>query len=276
MISLFRFLGILVGLVGATTLTRAQAGWEIGGLVGTTTYLGDLNTNFDFSRPGVSVSAFGRYNFNTRLSLKFGGTFGNIGADDATSKNTFERQRNLNFRSIILDGAMQFEFNFLPLIYGSREQWFAPYLFLGANTYYFNPKTTYEGKTYELRSLGTEGQFRGEEYYAFQGGLVYGGGFKIALNESWGLNIEASARRLYTDYLDDVSTTYPNMNDLLRQRGPIAVALSDRSLPNEEGKKLGQLGRQRGESSRNDMYTFLGIGVVYYFGDLKCPPILRN
>jgi hypothetical protein len=266
---------LLIFVISTTTLRAQQSGWEVGGLVGTTYYLGDLNTNFDFTHPGPSVSAFGRYNFNPRLSLKFGASYGTISADDAYSKNTFERLRNLSFRSPILDGAMQFEFNFMPLIYGSREQWFTPYLFLGVNVFYFNPQTKYEGKWYSLRGLGTEGQFRGEEYYAVQGGLVYGGGFRFALNESWGLNIEASARRLYTDYLDDVSTDYPNMNDLLRQRGPLAVTLADRSLPNENGKKLGQLGRQRGENNRNDTYTFLGIGVVYYFGDLKCPPLLR-
>ena len=165
------------------------------------------------------------------------------------------------------------EFNFLPYNYFDRSQWFSPYLFAGFNVFHFDPKAQYEGKTYNLRTLGTEGQFKGEEYYTTQMGLVYGGGFKIAVSETWAINIELSARKLFTDYLDDVSTVYPNMNDLKKARGVAAVALSDPSVIDAEGRKIGQLGRQRGDKKANDTYTFLGIGLVYYFGDLKCPVI---
>jgi hypothetical protein len=199
--------------------------------------------------------------------------YGVIRADDADSKNPFELQRNLSFKSPIADGVMQFEFNFLPFVYGSKNQSFTPYVFGGINFFYFNPQALYEGKWIPLRGLGTEGQFKGEEYYSVQGGLAYGMGLKWSITEVWSLNLELSARRLFTDYLDDVSTVYPNMRDLFNARGATAVALSDRSSPNTEGLKLGQKDRQRGDSRTRDMYTFLGIGVLYYFGDLKCPPM---
>ena len=102
---------------------------------------------------------------------------------------------------------------------------------------------------------------------------MYGGGLKIAISETWALNIELSARKLFSDYLDDVSKTYPNMNDLKKARGITAVHLSDPSVPDAENRKIGQFGRQRGDKKDNDTYTFLGIGLVYYFGDLKCPVI---
>jgi hypothetical protein len=252
---------------------QAQRGWELGAWAGVSHYFGDLNTSFNISHPGAAGGIIGRFNFNDRLCLKMGINYGRLQADDANAQNAFERQRNLSFRSAITDGVMQFEFNFLPFIHGSRTQNFTPYVFGGINVFHFNPKAFYDGKWVALRGLGTEGQFKGEEYYSVQGGLAYGLGLKWSLSEVWSINLELSSRRLFTDYLDDVSTAYPNMRDLFNARGATAVALSDRSLPNAEGIKLGQAGRQRGNSRTSDMYTFLGIGVLYYFGDLKCPPI---
>ena len=36
-----------------------------------------------------------------------------------------------------------------------------------------------------------------------------GGGFKIAVNPSFNIILEYGVRKTFTDYLDDVSTTYP-------------------------------------------------------------------
>jgi opacity protein-like surface antigen len=249
----------------------AQRGWEAGGGIGVSHYFGDLNTSFNVMHPGIAVSGTARFNFNDRICLKMSATYGTIGADDKDAKNVFERQRNLNFSSAIVDGAAQLEFNFLPYNYFDDNQRFTPYLFAGFNVFTFNPTAKYNGQSYSLRTLGTEGQFKGEEYYTTQMGLVYGGGLKIALDETWSINIEASARALFTDYLDDVSTVYPKMTDLNKQRGPVAVALSDPSIKNEEGQTYSLLGRQRGEKNNNDMYTFFTVSLLYYFGDLKCP-----
>ena len=254
----------------------AQRGWEVGGNIGVSHYFGDLNTSFDLSHPGIALGVMSRFNFNERICLKMVGTYGKIGADDKTSQNAFERTRNLNFRSDIFDGGAQLEFNFLPYNYYDGAKHFSPYVFGGFNVFHFNPQGNLNGNYYDLSALGTEGQNKGEEYYTTQLGLVYGFGFKIALGEEWSINLELSARKLFTDYLDDVSTVYPNMNDLRKLRGPLAVSLSDPSLLDAEGKKLGLAGRQRGDSNQNDTYTFFTFGVLYYFGDLKCPTIGRN
>lgn len=249
----------------------AQRGWEIGGWAGVSHYFGDLNTNFDLTHPGFAGGGVFRFNFNDRLCLKMGANYGNISADDKNSTNVFEQRRNLNFRSTLVDGSGQLEFNFLPYNYFDKSQWFSPYLSAGISVFNFNPQGKLNGTLHELRPLGTEGQFRGEEYYTTQMAFAYSGGFKIALNEVWSINVEISARKLFTDYLDDVSKSYPNMNDIRKQHGDTAVQLSDPSIPDAEGKKIGQFGRQRGDSKSNDMFTFLGVSVLYYFGDLRCP-----
>ena len=73
--------------------------------------------------------------------------------------------------------------------------------------------------------------------------------------------------------MDDVSQTYPNPTELLASRGPMAVALSDRSIITPERAQIGQEGRLRGNAEDNDAYAMFGIGVTYFFGDLTCPDI---
>ena len=260
-------------LIIFTSSAAAQRGFELGGWMGAAHYFGDLNTTFRVNHPGFAGGLIARYNFNNRLCFKLSGNFGQVSADDADSKNAFERARNLSFKTSILEATGQFEFNFLPYNHGSRDEWFTPYLFAGVTTFSFNPMAEFEGQMVELRELGTEGQFRGEEYYTIMGAIAYGGGFKMDLSYEWSLNIELSARKLFTDYLDDVSTVYPDMDDLENLRGDLAVKLSDRSIiiPGVNEDRLGQAGIQRGNSSTNDSYAFLEVGLVYYFGNLRCP-----
>jgi hypothetical protein len=252
----------------------AQGGWEAGGWAGVAYYFGDLNTSYNLSTPGPALGAAARYNFNDRLSFMFSANYGRVEADDANSKNAFERARNLSFRSPIIDGTAQFEFNFFPFIHGKKEFAFSPYLFAGLTAFYFNPQTLYQDEWVELRPLGTEGQFKGEEYFLVNPAIAYGAGIKIGLNYNWSLNIQISARKLFTDYLDDVSTVYADKKDIRQLRGELAATLSDRSLlipgVNDDGN-LSLPGRQRGNSMDNDAYVMIGIGIMYYFGDLRCP-----
>lgn len=264
---------LLLVLLSFTSLVAAQRGWEAGFWGGTAFYFGDLNTSYNLSMPGFAGGVAGRFNFNNRLSLKFSANAGQVRGDDAASKNTFERARNLSFRSNIFEGATQLEFNFLPYTHGSYDEFYTPYVFAGFNVFHYNPQAEYQNSWVNLRELGTEGQFKGEEYYSISGGLVYGMGVKIDLSYEWSINVELGARTLFTDYIDDVSGTYADKEDLLETRGEIAAALSDRSilLPGVNDGQIGEAGTQRGGSSLNDTYMLLGIGVVYYFGDLKCP-----
>ena len=267
-----------VMLFGLAVHLDAQKGWEAGGWAGAAFYFGDLNTNYDLSSPGPAGGLVARYNFNKRICLKVSGNYAQVSADDANSSNSFERARNLSFESDIIDGTVQFEFNFLPYTHGSRDEFFTPYVFAGFNVFYFNPMTEYEGEMVELRPLGTEGQFRGEEYFSVNGGLAYGIGMKLSLTYELSLNFELNARSLFTDYLDDVSTVYPDKDDLEQLRGEIAVALSDRSIPIDgiTNNQIGREGTQRGNSTNNDTFVTLGVGLVYYFGDLDCPDTGRD
>ena len=73
------------------------------------------------------------------------------------------------------------------------------------------------------------------------------------------MTIEAGPRRLYTDYFDDVSTTYADPDVLGRKwpgqllRWPIEVSMV----------QLDNTNRQRGNASDKDWYMFTGITLNY-------------
>ena len=263
---------VILFIIASTFNLVGQKGWEMGPNLGISNYFGDLNTSFDLSEIGPVLGGIARYNLNNRLATKFGLNYSFVYGDDADSPNLFEQRRNLSFRADIVDLSLSMEFNFLPFIHGNKDYFFTPYLLGGLNTYLHIPSTTLDGQRYNLRPLGTEGQLEGEEYSLINLGLVVGAGMKWDLNEDWSFNVEWSARRLFTDYVDDVSKTFPNNNSLRVRRGEIAAALSDRSV----GEKIGEPGRQRGNSRDNDTISFLTVGLVYYFGDLECPTISRK
>jgi len=273
-----RQLILITGLLLGMGRVQAQEGWEAGPWLGIAYYFGDLNTNYDLSHPGQAAGLIARYNFNNRTGIKLGVGYGSIEAADANSDNAFERARNLSFRSDIVDATASFEFNFLPYNHGSDYEFYTPYIFGGLSVFSFNPEAELNGQWYDLRPLGTEGQFRGEEYYTIQLGLEYGVGFKLDLSYEWSLNFELSARHLYTDYLDDVSGIYADSDQIRSLRGDIAVSLADRSIRIDgvNDSQLGVPGTQRGNSSNNDTYVFLKVGLVRYFGSLPCPTIGKN
>lgn len=275
---------LCAGLFSSNTLTAQSLmrGWEVGPWGGVAFYFGDLNTNYRLDRPNPAGGILARYNFNERLSFSLSGNYGKIEAYDSDSRNPFEFNRNLSFQSDIWEASALFEFNFLPYFHGSRDNFFTPYLFGGLSLFNFNPMGEYDGPStlegvnpgdlVELRPLGTEGQFKGEEYYTTTAAITYGMGLKFDLSYEWSINIHVGARSTYTDYLDDVSGVYPDRTDLLKDRGELAVYMSSgKSLNTENGSTLGLQGRQRGDSDEKDTYLFAGVGVLYYFGDVRCP-----
>jgi len=260
------FFLLLVTII--TSNVNAQKGWEVGGWLGTSFYFGDLNNRLNITQPGIAGGLVARWNFDTRISLKNSFNFGRIGASDADSPNIFERSRNLNFNSNIYDFSSTVEFNFFNYVHGSSTENYTPYLLAGANVFKFNPTTELDGVKYELKDFGTEGQAVGSEYFGLSAGVVVGAGYKWDISYDLSLNIEYSYRVLFTDYVDDVSGTYPSLSELVATRNATAAALSDRSSID-----LGQQGTQRGNSKDNDTYNFFGISLMKYFGRLECPKI---
>lgn len=264
-------------LPGNTKAQLIMRGLEVGPWAGTALYLGDLNTNWRTDNLNLAGGFAARYNFNPRIAARLSFNYGHLEAYDSDSQNPFERIRNLSFQTDIFEGSGQVEFNFLPYIHGSRDYFFTPYVFAGISVFNYEPKTVADdGNLVSLRELGTEGQLRGEEYLTLSSALAYGIGFKWDINYEWSMDFFISARNTSTDYLDDVSTVYPDRSDLARSRNGVeeyATQLYDRSLLEGSFENRDREGEQRGDATNNDNFFFFGLGINYYFGDVRCPKI---
>ncbi len=249
-----------------TTLQSALAqSREAGLMLGVMGYKGDLNPvmyRMKSLDPGIGIVY--RRCYNNHWSFKAGLNYGHIEADDANADANWAHNRNLMFKSMILEFTGQMEFNFLPYQTANPNTRFSPYLLGGFSVFRFNPKALYNGDWVELQPLGTEGQglpgSNSKIYKRTSFAMTFGGGFKFKIARRFGLTIESGVRRTYTDYLDDVSTTYADPLAVRKEYGKAAGVLSDRSLEKPIG---GNIGRQRGDTSKKDWYSFTGIQLTY-------------
>src|SRR6185503_3498036 len=143
-----------------------------------------------------------------------------------------------------------------------------------------NPKATYNGTTYELQKIGTEGQYLGGSYpkpYKLQQiSIPFGFGFLLKITEHLDFGGECGFRKTFTDYLDDVSTRYPDKQEMLAKQGPVAVALSDPS--NNPDTPNGRVSfAARGNPTNPDWYVYTNLHLTYYFTtSLFAPYRLKN
>ena len=239
---------------------------------------GDINystSSLQFAKPAGGI--FYRYNKNPRIAYYFGAAYGSTYGEDAIATDTFRLTRNLSFKSNLFEATTRLEFNFFELNRLRPEDWFSPFIFIGINALYFNPKAYYNGEWVELQPLGTEGQQFAElngidPYHRLQVAVPIGGGFKFALGKKITVGIEASWYKLFTDYLDDVSNKYVDPTILAAgTNGDLVVALADRSVELLDTAPLGVNGKQRGDPNHKDSYAHAGLFISYTFVNLKCP-----
>lgn len=251
---------------------------EFGITAGGAHYFGDLNNRAAFNRPKPALGIFFRKQFSNYISARITGHFAQLGYSDKYSKNEFQRLRNLSFNTNIYEVAIQGDFNFFKFIPADPSHSFTPYVTLGVGAFSFDPYAYYDGRKIFLRPLGTEGQmvgYQGRKPYSTTALCVpFGAGIKYNLTEKVNISFEVSHRLTFTDYLDDVSTTYVGINKF--QYGPNgtlsdAQLLQDRSYEIDNKTPLGVEGRQRGFSKQKDQYLIAEIGISLNFSSYRCP-----
>jgi len=112
--------------------------------------------------------------------------------------------------------------------------------------------------------LSTEGQgieAGKKEYKLTQFNIPLGIGATYAVSEDIRVGLELGYRKLFTDYLDDVSTTYADQGALLAAKGQTAVDLAYR------GDEVGAGGypaakTARGGSNVKDGYYYMALTVT--------------
>jgi len=282
-------------LLSFVVLLLSTAGYgqrhEVGLFLGAAYYNGDLNASQPFLNSNPAFGATYRYIVNPRWAFKFNGYYGEVAGDDRHNPETSLRARNLSFRSMVLEFGGTMEFNFMRFVAGSEHDRFSPFLFGGLSVFRFNPRAQFQGDWYFLQPLGTEGQgttaYPERTAYSLTSvAIPFGIGFKYSLSETTVVAFEWGMRKTFTDYLDDVSTTYADPYFLWSENTQAAMIFGNRinegiindmglNISPEVGKGSMQdlsqyaevmfeyTGQQRGDESTKDWYSFIGVTITF-------------
>ena len=222
--------------------------------LGVAYYMGDLRDGINMKHLGLgpSISVGGLYRLTEHISARGELRFYQVSADQQYSKNF---QNNLSFKTFNPDinlgiKADLFSFN--------RQAPVNPYLIGGIGFTLLNPKAEIDGAWQSLAPLTTEGVKYNRLPLVFTAGI----GVSFKTSEKLSLGVELCNNFMNSDYLDDVSTVYPNPDQL---PSDLARRLSDRAP--EIGEPARQPGFSRGSAASKDSYLFLQVKASYLIGN---------
>jgi hypothetical protein len=267
-----KYLFLLLFFVPAISYSQY---WEVGLLLGGSNYSGELNDGIiNLGETKFATGAIIRYNLNPWLTIKSNIYYGQISGDDKNSKISENKLRNLSFKSNVVDIGLQTELNLTGYKSGHAVYKSSPYIFFGLSVFRFNPQAEYAGTWYALQPLCTEGQgttkYNDRERYSLtQISIPIGVGWKKALSRFWNVGLEIGLRSTFTDYLDDVSTTYVEADILNAAYGKNSAQLSNRTGETGNPQTYNSQ-NDRGDPTNNDYYVFAGVTLTYSILPNKC------
>ena len=238
---------------------------ELGVMGGVMYYVGDLNPYHHFRDFEAGIGIIYKYNITSHFAFRLTGLYGKVTGNDSKSKSEYRFNRNLHFRSNILEIGAGFEINFFKYRTQDFKHPITPYLIFQVAYFHMNPQAKRGDSYHNLQPLGTEGQgssLGGKAYSLHQVSFPIGLGLKFNIAKGVSFAVEYSIRFTFTDYLDDVSKNYVDPDILASENGPNAGYFSDRSL-NKSGPGGSNIGYQRGDISTNDWYAFLGATLTF-------------
>lgn len=294
--------------------------WTVGASINVLNYYGDLSPNNKRFSTNYGETKFGFGITGSRMVypgifLRAGYNFGVIEGDDfengdfgSEDASLYGRYlRNLHFKNKIHELSIGFEADMIPNNGGVRGRFpINPYMFAGVAVIAHNPQAiapatdqagnpiAEAGQWVDLRDLGTEGQnidsIGADPYGKFAFVIPVGLGLKVKLSHNFDLNFEIGFRKTFTDYLDDVSSGYVDLdsfgdNNLARamsERGAETIHApsgSDRGLnltpgagdiavtgPYTHGSGYDTtIDSSRGGPGQDDFYITTQIRLVYIF-----------
>ncbi len=251
--------------------------------LGASNFLGEvggrdmIGTNFILDLEPSKTKFAAQINYQYYMAEKFvfrtSFTYGSVAGDDALTAEPFRNNRNLHFQSVIIEGGIGFEYQFLKEkagnLYnlksntgkklGTKSFSLGFYFTTGVSGFYFNPKATApDGSLVALKPLNTEGQGLpggAEEYSNFSVAIPFGLGMRKSLNRTMGIKLELTHRFTFTDYIDDASTVYYDSTVLNQEVGGYSSYFSNPQLGNKP-PIVTQPGQQRGDPNDRDGYMF--------------------
>lgn len=213
------------------SITTGNGKFEVGLGFGPMFFLGDLGGSAGIGKPFVkdvdfpltklSKMIYATYYASDFLGVRLAVNHGMLTGNDAEAPNkggaeVDRLQRNLSFKTSVLEAYLAAEV--YPTVFFERYEGtqgkLRPYGVIGVGVMKFNPKAKdIDGQWVELKPLRLEGQGMAEyptrkEYKLLQKEIPMGVGFKYYIKENMYVGLELLHRKLFTDYVDDVSTGY--------------------------------------------------------------------
>lgn len=277
------------------TMGTANFLGDLGGRAGAGKDYSPVDLNFNQSRTAFGFGARYKLKRSVNVSAKF--SYLNVKGDDASTKDPFRNNRNLNFKSNIYELSGRLEGGWQSTKrggnrYGIRKNFGKMkavthnlYGFVGMGVFYYNPKGQMaNGEWIPLYPLHTEGQGLvggPKQYSRISISIPVGGYYKLTLNKIWSIGVEFSYRKTFTDYIDDVGGTYYDPTKLVAAYGTLSAQMADPSLgldpnlitatqPNADGSPA-----QRGDRQK-DSFMSLEITAGYIFKQKRKSARLRS
>lgn len=251
---------LFVALFFSIINTKAQR-VDVGLGLGAANYWGDLAPSVALNETRGAFNVFARFNITTAWSVTAQYSYLKVGGKDKNFE--FNHLRNLNFESTISELSALVEYNFANFGYGVLDSKITGYVFGGLGGFKFTPQTKYAGEVVSLRDVKTEGV----TYGTYSVAIPFGVGVKWAFARNLSLEANYNIRKTFTDYLDDVSSSYVDLsNNSIRTQ-----QIADRSYeidPTIHNKAK----YKRGSDNYNDWYMTFTTTLAYRLpGRIKCP-----
>ncbi len=261
---------------------------EAGITVGPSNFLGDLggnagkgttflkDNNFPMMRftGGVHVTL----NPSPLLGFRIALNYGSLAGDDAVikAKGGYEdarKNRDQRFKSSLLEGFVAAEV-FPTVLFEENphdvNHKLRPYGLIGVGFFHFNPqgRDPATGDWVYLKPLHTEGEgfaeYPGRKPYKLtQLNIPMGVGLKFYVSEKFALGLEVIYRKTFTDYIDDVSTTYidPALFDKYFGHNSANAQMAKRIY--DQRINVSATDQKRGTATNNDAYYTIGFKLSF-------------
>ena len=238
---------------------RRERSLIFSGGVGTSTYYGDMANKSDViaAQPNINVGV--QYYFTNRIASRIELNWFTLAGDDANADAGSGRdKRGLSFQS------SNFELSAVGIVnlYAHGDRYyrrpnFNVYGFAGIGLLYFNPKAKdpLTGNLVSLQPLQTEGK----AYSLVTPTIPFGLGVRLKVTPQFNVAIEGGWRKVFTDYLDDVSG--PTYLGSAAFTDPLAARMSDKRV---DPAQQGLPGGIRGNPNNDDAYMLLNVKIEYY------------
>jgi Domain of unknown function (DUF6089) len=256
----------LIGIAGTAFsqsfyAARRERSIILTGGLGTSTYYGDMANSSDIIAAQPNINAGLQYYFTNRIGARVELNWFTLAGDDAKADVGSGRdKRGLSFQS------SNFELSAVGIVnlfaHGDRyyrRPGFNVYGFAGIALLYFNPRSKdASGNLVALQPLKTEGV----DYSLVSPAIPYGLGARLKVTPQFNIAVEAGWRKLFTDYLDDLSGSYPGLTSFTGPDAAQSQYFSDRRSNTDVN--FGTTTGIRGNPQNDDAYMLLNMKIEYY------------